>query len=301
MFTNNPSNFNASCSLEKIYDLIEIDGILIATGKGSFEIFQIIGDSLTLKSKIPLQRQDDIVTSIQLVDKSFICGHASGELSKWNPGQNPPLTYEQASKIHDGPINKIYLKSTTDVNFVITCSSDRSIKVFNATNNYSKIKEIILAEEVFNIYETLNAEGQDIFLATLGNGKIKALNDSFEEIAEITSRFGYTGNNMNCIAMVNPRVSEELGHFLIFLDGNSLELNIWIKEGSFQRQYQRNPPHHQPFPHSQPHNPPHTNQFPHNNNDYYNQGPYFNPYNNQPNFSQPHQSNPHGRGGRKMH
>lgn len=246
----NTGNVSRESSLQKIFDIIEVEGIIICTGKDFIEVFQFIDNTLQDKGKFAIPNNGTI-KSIILVKNIFICGHENGELSIWMPG-NPILSHAQSTKLHNGSINKLYLKSSQSINpqtneqivsnFIITCSSDKSIKVINVEDNFRVIKELNLLNEVYNIYETKNFEKQEVFLVTLLGGKIIVLNNDFNTIFEINSRNNYPGYNMNCTAIENPCPSNTLSDFLIFSDGNVLNINIWIKDGSFQIQHHPNHP-----------------------------------------------------------
>ncbi len=66
----------------------------------------------------------------------FFCGHTNGNISAWNISQEEKFLKCVANlKIHEDTINCIYFKE----NFIITCSSDCFIKVFNLDNNFENV------------------------------------------------------------------------------------------------------------------------------------------------------------------
>ncbi len=66
----------------------------------------------------------------------FFCGHVSGNISAWNiSSETKFLKCIANSKIHEDGINSITFKN----NFLISCSSDNTIKVFNLDNNFENV------------------------------------------------------------------------------------------------------------------------------------------------------------------
>lgn len=66
----------------------------------------------------------------------FFCGHSSGIISAWSISPEEKfLKCVANSKIHESSINSIVLKDK----FIITCSSDYYLKVFNLDNNFENV------------------------------------------------------------------------------------------------------------------------------------------------------------------
>ena len=79
---------------------------------------------------------DNEILSIVLANKFIFCGHSSGLMSIWQTEPNVYLKKIQAQKMHDGPINKIlYTQLSDNMNYVISCSSDKKIKVYCMESN----------------------------------------------------------------------------------------------------------------------------------------------------------------------
>ena len=222
-----------------------MENYVICVGKGMIDVFQISDAGINKGTSIPLN--NDEISSIILVQQLFLCGHQNGVLSIWKPGQNPFLQCDKSTKAHDDTITKIYLKVVNEfTHFVITCSKDKFIKVFNLENNLSIVFVKQFKSIVSDINNVADFEGKDCFIITLSDGNILCTNDNFEELYEIRSRFNYIGPR-NSLSAVNPYKNETLGNFLLLSDSYNLDVYMWIKEGSFAPQKkQNNHPHHHP-------------------------------------------------------
>jgi hypothetical protein len=56
--------------------------------------------------------------------------------------------------------------------YVITCSSDMTLKVFNADENFSLVAFKNYEASVNNIFQTTDYENNESFVLSLGNGNI---------------------------------------------------------------------------------------------------------------------------------
>ncbi len=117
-------------------------------------------------------------------------------------------------------------------NYLITSSIDKSVCVINLDSNMSLIEKKVFEESVKDIYNNIDFEGRDNFFVVLSNGKIIVLNDSFNSIYEINTRVN--SSFRNCVSLINPQKSELMGNFLIISDGTNIDINVWIKEGSYK-------------------------------------------------------------------
>lgn len=234
MFVYNDST-KCSCesSLSRINDIIEVEAFIICTGKEFFEVFQFGQNGLCKHKQIAINNSEEIVP-IKLVKKLFFCGHASGYLSIWKPGSNPFLSCDRSEKIHDGKVNEIAVKIVDECStFVITCSDDAFLKVFNLESNLKMIFVNKFRAAVLSCVNVVDYEGNDKFVISLGDGSIQCTDANFKVLFDVPSKYGDVGLR-NAIAFTNPFKNEKLGDFLIMVDGTMLNVSMWIKDGSFE-------------------------------------------------------------------
>lgn len=257
------NNLQASCDgdLEEVNDIFEDSGIIICCGKQFFEVFQITQDNKLQKhSKILISQNGSLVnetiTSIILFNQLLICGHESGLLSIWRPSpkDNPILKFEGSARIHQGRINKIYIKKNVKPDnsvehFAITCSSDHSVKIFNADQAFNQINQFDLGSPVFDIFESLDFDNRDLFLLPLDQGIIQVNDNNFNKVFEIWSNHKYSGKKRKCLTIINPKKDQTYGNFLISTDGTFLDINIWVKKEVIQQKYPPQAPHGGNHPH----------------------------------------------------
>ena len=72
--------------------------------------------------------------------KMFFCGHNSGNISAWKISEETMFLTCVANsncniQIHDDSVNYLTCKD----NFLISCSSDNFVKVFNLENNFENV------------------------------------------------------------------------------------------------------------------------------------------------------------------
>jgi WD40 repeat protein len=72
--------------------------------------------------------------------KMFFCGHNSGNISAWKISEEINFLVCVANsneniRVHDDIVNYITFKD----NFLISCSSDNYLKVFNLDNNFENV------------------------------------------------------------------------------------------------------------------------------------------------------------------
>ena len=216
------NGISASCEgdLENVNDILEDHGIIICAGKKFFEIFQITQDNNLKKlSVVPIMingaQVDENITCLIEFQNLIICGHESGMLSVWKPGANPMLNYVQSIKVHNGRINKIYMKNNGDQHFALTCSSDGVLKVFNAGEAFKPMAQPNLGSPVYNVFECYNFEKQDIFLTPLDHGIIYVNDNNFNKVFEIWSNHGGSGENRKCLTVPNSKATNQYGELLI--------------------------------------------------------------------------------------
>lgn len=254
-------------------DLFENCNTIVSVGKGAIEIFNFSENNnnntifLNKKAKIDLNNNDnsfnnnlftnnnitfsngnsiDEILCIEYFDGNLFCGHSSGHISKWNPsGDNPFLCRTTCETMHKGAINKILSCEINNNKFLFTCSSDKSIKIYSKNEN-KIIAEKIFDEEVKDI-KTIKDFSQNLnFIVSLKNGVLKVLNNSFNEIIEIPSRFK-TNYTRYVLPTNNQNKKNSEGDYLLISEGNKIDVFVWIKEGTSMNHGQ--PQGHGPFHH----------------------------------------------------
>lgn len=74
--------------------------------------------------------------------------------------------------------------------YVITCSSDMTLKVFNADENFSIIAFKTYEASVNNIFQTTDYENSESFVLSLGNGNIVVVDMGLNTLFTIPSTLG---------------------------------------------------------------------------------------------------------------
>lgn len=141
------------------------------------------------------------------------------------------LTFIQSKQIHTAAINKIILSTTENgKSLAITCSSDKTINFFIIEQDFEIIKTLNMQDEVFSIFETKNQDNEIVYLATLGGGKIVAINKAFDCIFQIHSQCPQSiGRKMLCCSLDNPSRNDKYGNILILTDSSFIDLKVWCK------------------------------------------------------------------------
>ena len=146
---------------------------------------------------------DNEINCITLAKGFIICGHSSGLMSIWKPDPEVYLKRLQSEKLHNGAINKILHAQLSDnLNYLISCSSDRTIKVYCMDNN-SVLKTLSFESEVMDIKLVKDFDKKSIFIVSLKDGKLKGLNETFDILFEIPSRFK-TNKTRYVLPIQNP-------------------------------------------------------------------------------------------------
>jgi WD40 repeat protein len=193
--------------------LIEVDSYIFAVGEGSknykiiflgfIDVFYIdftkgiINNITSISNEFDKTEVDCI--SFSSVKNLFMCGHKSGSISAWMPDQQTILKNVGTSKFHDGAINKIFFKNTlisgAMQQFVITCSSDSTLKVFKS-DSFENVATKNFDSGVLDIFQSNDYENTEQFLVNLENGDLVGLNLGFEIIFKIPSQFGFRVSNI---------------------------------------------------------------------------------------------------------
>jgi WD40 repeat protein len=200
----------------------------------------------------------------------IVCGHKSGSMSIWEPLPQVYLQKLQETQLHNGPINKIlYTQLSNNKNYLISCSSDKSIKIYCMEEN-NVVKTKTFESEVMDIQLVKDFNQKNTFILSLKNGALKALNEKLEEIFEIPSRFK-TSIVRHVIPLSNPNnnngntdntggmTNNNKGDILLITEGKFIDVFEWIQEGSFKVKPHNNK---SPFKHPPKGHSPHFPHFP---------------------------------------
>ena len=258
-----------SCDAKnKPNDIFESGNIIVTVGKNIMEVFEFSKNNdnnnnnnknkLIKKYEINIDNNNNITNNnfinnninsdneimcITLAQGFVVCGHASGLMSVWKPVSEVYLQRMQGEKLHNGAINKILHTQLSDnKNYLISCSSDKTIKVYCMEANQVE-KEKSFENEVMDIKRVKDFDNKTVFIVSLKNGILKGLNESFDDLFIIPSRF-----KTNTIRYVIPLKNEEQnndnkinpnnannnkGDLLLITEGKMIDVFTWIKEGSF--------------------------------------------------------------------
>jgi len=158
-----------------------------------------------------------------------MCGHKSGNISAWTVDPTTTLKSMGLMKIHDGAINKILMKTIIgqDSAFVITCSSDNYVKVFKQDDGFLKIFDQNFESPVLDVFQTFDFDGKECFIVSLANDTMQVLN--FGEATMMTIPAKQPSLKRFALNISNPFKNEKEGNFLILTEGNSINVNMWVK------------------------------------------------------------------------
>ena len=205
--------------------------------------------------------QDEILCT-ELYNQIIICGHKSGLITLWKPTSGVYLQNQGQQKISDKAINKLLLTKLSDnKDYLILCCGDKTIKILSLENN-QLVQTFNYEDDVMDIIIANDYDNQIVFILSLKNGLIKVLNEKFEFLFDIESRFK-VNKPRKIIAMKNQSMPQDNSHgdFLLITEGNVIDMYTWIKPKSNKPEFygqknnvknnnnQQHPPHH--YPHQQ--------------------------------------------------
>ena len=250
------------CNIKnKSNNIFKNSNIIIVLEKDIIEVFQFLqnndntNNNNNLVKKLEINNNNNNINNNNLFNindnsnndndilcieygKGFImCGHSSGLMSIWKPDPEVYLKKLQGEKLHNGAINKILFTQLSDnKNYFISCGSDKIIKLYcMEDNNISKT--INFEDEVMDIKQVKDFNQQTIFIVSLKNGILKVLNETFEHLYDIPSRFK-TKSTRYVLSLNNPKsnsksennVNNEEGDLLLITEGKFIDIFTWIKE-----------------------------------------------------------------------
>ena len=112
---------------------------------------------------------------------------------------------------------------------LITCSSDKTLKVHNFENYGDRIcTDVIHCEaEVIDVKTVKNFEKKIIYIVSIKNGVLKVFNSEFKEIFDIPSRFK---TSITRLVLGLKNNEDEKGDYLLITEGQKIDKFCWIKE-----------------------------------------------------------------------
>ena len=213
---NQPQSFSCKINNEP-YDLTEDSNNIVIVGNNIIELYnfnqnnngQIINLSQIILDKNNINNNKDIskILCIEKTNKNFICGHSLGYISTWVTKQNSPfLENVKSSRIHLDSINKILFDTIENVEVIISCSSDKTLKV-HSLDDFVCFKVLNFDEEVIDVKKVNNLNNQANYFINLKYGNLKLYDSSFSKviveiynISKIDRKFiclRYSNNNTN--------------------------------------------------------------------------------------------------------
>ena len=267
-------NNQGSCLYEaknKPNDIFENSNIILAFEKNIIEVFELgqirgndkILNNLIKKTEInivnninfnnsffnnDINNNDNEILCIEYAARFFICGHNSGLMSIWKPDPQTFLQRIQGQKLHKGAINKILYTTLSDnKNYLISCSSDKTLIVYSIDEN-KVMKTQNFGDEVMDVKLVKDFNKNRVFIISLKKGKIIAVNEVFNKLFEIPSRFK-TSITRHVIPLKNPNENDTRGDLLAITEGKIIDVFTWVKEGTIHlksNSKQNNDPHINP-------------------------------------------------------
>ena len=191
--SNNKIDLYSCNTTDNPNDILESDNIIITVGKKSIELFQINNNnkSLSKVSEISFNVNEEKyeILSAKYMGKKLICAHGSGHISFWEPiNEYPYLKNTSLRRIHLGAINNIIFEKNPDnEDILISCSSDKTIKIHSLEETVC-LQVINFNEEVIDIKKVFDFDGESYYIISLKNGILKLYNASFKEVLEVPNR-----------------------------------------------------------------------------------------------------------------
>ena len=237
--SNNNQNQLYSCNTrDSPNDMLISDNVIVTVGKNLIEIFELNqnnnNDPLRKVSEFQFNNNEEkySILSIQSVGKKIICAHASGHISFWEPiVEYPYLKNNEPKKIHMDAINNFICdKNTNNEDILITCSSDKTIKI-HSLDELVCFQVINFNEEVIDIKKIFDYEGQSYFIVNLKNGILKIYDASFKEVLIIPNSSNTNNNKhvLNIIKSSNNYENENNEDYILISEDNKINIYKWVK------------------------------------------------------------------------
>ena len=240
----------------KPIDFFESDNAIVIVGNNIIELYRFNqndnnNNQLTKVSEIKLSNNDNDnndknqILCIERANDALICGHASGHISIWKPIKEYPfLKNTSVSRIHAGPINKIiYSKNSENIDIIISCSSDKTVKVHSIEDTIC-FDVLKLNDEVINLEKLIDLKKQINYIISLKNGILKVYNASFNEVFEIPKRTNI--NQPRLVININNCKNNEGNNddYILITEENKVDLYKWKNKENNKSNVQSNKKFH---------------------------------------------------------
>ena len=240
MINNNQIQMFSCTTNDNPIDILESDNVIITVGKNCIELFQFCQNNnnpITKVSEILFNNNNDEkykILCVQRLEKYLICGHASGHISLWEPiNEYPFLKNILISKIHMGSINKIICdKNSENVNVIITCSSDKTVKIHSVEDTIC-FKVLDYEDEVIDIKKIVDYEKKINYIISLKNGIVKVYNSTFKPLLDIPNRSNSNSTRFVLslsISSNNNNNGENNELFILVTEENKIDIYKWNKK-----------------------------------------------------------------------
>lgn len=177
-------------SMEAINDLIYFQSMLICFGKDAIEFYKIVNRELMFLKHINIGNE---IASVAYVNLCVFCGHSNGQITVLKYDSSDLFKQLSNFKSQNGIVNKMLVKTVNDFsNYLISCSEDKTIKVFNIEKGMCVVFSRAYSFAIDNLFTSVDAEGAELFCLCFKNGLMAILNNDFETLFEIPAH----GNNV---------------------------------------------------------------------------------------------------------
>ena len=188
---NQSKSFSCKINCEP-YDVVEDSNYIIIGGNNIIELYnfnqnnngQIAKISEVILDNNSNNNNNDIykVLCIEKTNKYLICGHSLGYISKWVTIQNSPfLENIKTCRIHVNSINKLLVDTIENREVIISCSSDRTLKVHSLVD-FVCFKVLDFDEEVVDAKKVINHNNQTNYFINIRNGNLMLYDSSFSKV-----------------------------------------------------------------------------------------------------------------------
>ena len=244
ILNNSKIQYFSRLTNNKPIDIFESDNRIVLAGNNIIELFQFNNNQLSKISEIKLRNDNTDnnmknILCIERINDALICGHASGHISIWKPiNEYPFLKNTSISRIHLGPINKIiYDKASNNIDVIISCSSDKTVKVHSIRDTIC-FSVLNFKSEAIDIKKVKDLNNNIYYIVSLKNGQLKIYDDSFKKVFG-TKKLGinsprYVINviNSNNNIMNSLNINNDNNNYIIITEGNKIDIYKWKKESS---------------------------------------------------------------------
>jgi hypothetical protein len=223
----------------KPIDIFESDNRIVTAGNNFIELFQFNNNQLSKLSEIKLSNNSynngkNIIICIERINDFLMCGHFSGHISIWKPvNDNPFLNNTSISRIHFGIINKIiYDKNPENMDVIISCSSDKTVKVHSVEETVCLIVKKF-KYEVIDIKKLKDLNNYIYYIISLKNGQLKIYDNSLKTKIFSTKDNGISSPNINAaryvinIIYLNSNNNNEENNYVIITEGKKIDIYKW--------------------------------------------------------------------------